>query len=58
MSTSNSWSDPERCPFCGDALASPGVGFVDHVAESPECETDFTTWRDRVSGDIAGGWSG
>ncbi|WP_415378564.1 hypothetical protein [Halosimplex sp. TS25] len=58
MATTESWSDPERCPFCGAKLASPGAGFVDHTAESPDCETKFETWRDRITDDVAGGWSG
>lgn len=58
MSTSATWNDPNRCPFCGDVLTSPGEGFVDHVEESPECESEFGIWRENVGGDIAGGWSG
>lgn len=58
MATSESWTDPNRCPFCGAGLDSPGAGFVAHVEESPECEAAFGTWRDRVSDDLAGGWSG
>ncbi len=58
MAATDSWNDPERCPFCGEALASPGAGFVDHTAEHPECEAKFETWRDRVGGDLRGGWSG
>jgi len=58
MATSETWNDPNRCPFCGDALASPGAGFVAHVAEAPDCEDRFDAWRDRVGGDVGGGWSG
>lgn len=58
MATSATWNDPERCPFCGAELASPGAGFVDHTAENPECKKQFETWRDRLSGDLRGGWSG
>lgn len=58
MATSNAWTDPNRCPFCEDALASPGAGFIAHVEESPDCEAAFGTWRDRVGGDVGGGWSG
>ncbi|WP_058366694.1 DUF7501 family protein [Haloparvum sedimenti] len=52
------WSDPNECPFCGAALADPGAGFVDHVAENPDCDRRFETWRDRVAGDMGGEWSG
>lgn len=58
MATTATWNDPERCPFCGDEIASPGAGFVDHVDESADCESDFDTWRDRITDDVAGGWSG
>jgi len=58
MATSESWNDPNRCPFCGDALASPGAGFIDHVDVSPTCETEFEHWRENVGGDVAAGWSG
>jgi len=58
MAATDSWNDPERCPFCGEALASPGAGFVDHTAENPDCEAKFETWRDRIGGDLRGGWSG
>ena len=58
MATSESWNDPNRCPFCGAALASPGAGFIDHVDDSPACETEFEHWRENVAGDVTGGWSG
>ncbi|MFB6308037.1 MAG: hypothetical protein ABEH35_01785 [Haloarculaceae archaeon] len=58
MATNQTWNDPDSCPFCGEQLASPGAGFVDHVAESPDCEAAFGTWRTRVGDDVAGGWSG
>lgn len=58
MAASESWNDPDRCPFCGARLASPGAGFVDHVRASTDCESDFETWRDRITEDIGGGWSG
>lgn len=58
MATNASWTDPDRCPFCDERLDSPGAGFVDHVEESPECEAEFGTWRDRIGDDVAGGWSG
>jgi hypothetical protein len=58
MAASESWGDPNQCPFCGARLSSPGAGFVDHVGENPECEAEFDAWRDRVSDDIRGGWMG
>lgn len=56
--TPTNWSDPSCCPFCGDGLASPGAGFVDHIEDSPDCEAGFDVWTDNVAGDVAGGWSG
>ncbi|MFB6139987.1 MAG: hypothetical protein ABEJ26_06085 [Halosimplex sp.] len=58
MSTTDSWSDPDRCPFCEARLASPGAGFVDHTSDNPDCAAKFETWRDQVAGDVRGGWSG
>jgi hypothetical protein len=58
MATTGTWSDPEQCPFCGDEIDSPGVGFVDHVDEAPDCESEFETWRQRVTDDVAGCWGG
>ena len=58
MATNTSWSDPESCPFCGGALASPGAGFVDHVDDNPDCAERFDEWRERVAGDVRAGWSG
>jgi hypothetical protein len=58
MATTETWRDPDRCPFCGETLASPGAGFMTHVAERPDCEEAFETWRSRVSEDVAGGWIG
>ncbi|MFB6121343.1 MAG: hypothetical protein ABEJ68_09535 [Halobacteriaceae archaeon] len=58
MAATQSWSDPNECPFCGERLESPGEGFMIHIEESPDCDADFDTWRDRVSGDMAAGWSG
>jgi hypothetical protein len=58
MATNETWTDPDRCPFCGGALSSPGVGFIAHIEERPECRAAFDTWRDRVGEDVVGGWSG
>ncbi|NGM70944.1 hypothetical protein G6M89_18370 [Natronolimnobius sp. AArcel1] len=52
------WTDPVTCPFCGDHLSSPGVGFVDHVNESGACKQEFDHWRENIAGDLAGEWSG
>ncbi|MFC6724732.1 hypothetical protein ACFQE1_10165 [Halobium palmae] len=52
------WTDPERCPFCGDELTDGGAGFVFHIGEAPSCESRFETWRQRVGGDMSGEWSG
>jgi hypothetical protein len=58
MATTESWTDPGRCPFCGDRIASPGAGFIAHLGESTDCAEAFETWRDRISDDIVGGWTG
>ncbi|MFC7075871.1 DUF7501 family protein [Haloarcula halophila] len=58
MATTETWTDPDRCPFCGARLSSPGAGFVDHVQTTPECEDAFGTWRDRVDDDLVRGWTG
>lgn len=58
MAASETWSDPEQCPFCGESLPSPGKGFMIHLNENPECDGDFETWRSRVTEDIGGGWAG
>lgn len=58
MAASDAWSDPDRCPFCGDQLPSAGVGFVDHIEERSDCEDEFDAWRARVTDDIRGGWAG
>lgn len=58
MSTNETWTNPDRCPFCEGQLPSPGAGFVDHLDRNPDCESRFDVWRDRISDDICGGWSG
>lgn len=58
MATADSWSDPDRCPFCGAQLASPGAGFVSHTKENRDCAAAFERWRDRIADDVTGGWSG
>lgn len=58
MALSEAATEPERCPFCGSDIASPGAGFMRHVENEPECRDAFDTWRDRVSDDMRGGWAG
>ncbi|ELY38517.1 DUF7501 family protein [Natronorubrum tibetense] len=58
VNTTTDWTDPIACPFCGEKLASPGAGFVDHIDDSPDCNTEFDHWRKNVGGDLAGEWSG
>jgi hypothetical protein len=53
-----SWDDPNRCPFCMTALDDPGAGFVEHLDDSPVCESGFETWRTSVADDMRGEWSG
>jgi hypothetical protein len=52
------WNDPNHCPFCETELETPGAGFVDHLGESPDCQTGFEAWRSNIAGDVPGGWSG
>lgn len=52
------WSDAASCPYCESDLADPGAGFVDHVAESPDCLESYAAWKERVASDVPAGWSG
>ncbi|WP_254547393.1 DUF7501 family protein [Halomarina pelagica] len=52
------WGDPERCAFCGARLVDGGPGFIDHIGDSPPCRARFDEWRERVTDDIGGEWSG
>lgn len=56
--TQSNWSDPSTCPFCNAELESPGAGFVDHLKESPACDTEFGRWKHHVADDLGGEWSG
>lgn len=56
--TTTNWTNTGTCPFCGDQLADPGAGFVDHIGENPNCQSSFDVWRENVAGDVAGEWSG
>lgn len=58
VNTTTEWTDPVTCPFCGDELASPGAGFVDHISENADCKAGFDHWRENISGDLAGEWAG
>lgn len=58
MATTETWSDPNQCPFCDAQLTSPGAGFVDHLEQHPDCQSRFDAWRDRITDDICGGWMG
>ena len=52
------WDDPNRCPFCGDAIADGGPAFMDHIERSTPCSDDFTVWRINVAEDIGAEWGG
>jgi hypothetical protein len=56
--TSRDWINPVTCPFCGDELASPGAGFVDHIHDNADCQDGFDHWRENIAGDLAGEWAG
>jgi hypothetical protein len=58
MATTETWSDPSRCPYCGATLDSPGAGFVDHLDDADDCERRHGRWRDRIDDDMRGGWAG
>jgi len=58
MAASETWADPNQCPFCGQELQSPGEGFVRHLDESEACDGEYGVWRQRIANDIRGGWSG
>jgi len=58
MAASETWTDPNQCPFCGREIPSPGEGFVRHIEESSTCDGAYRVWRERVADDIRGGWSG
>ena len=52
------WDNPDFCPFCGEALADGGAGFIDHIEDSPACHARFEEWRENVAGDVGGEWGG
>ncbi|WP_195892432.1 DUF7501 family protein [Halopiger goleimassiliensis] len=58
MAATTTWTDPITCPFCGGELASPGAGFMDHIDENGDCETEFERWRQNLASDLTGEWSG
>lgn len=55
---SDRWDNPDFCPFCGESLVNGGAGFMDHVYVAPDCRERFDAWREQVSEDIGGEWSG
>ncbi len=57
-SSTNSWTNPERCPFCDARIEDGGWGFVVHVRANEPCEKEFDMWREQIAGDMAGEWSG
>lgn len=46
------WTDTDVCPFCEAELPDPSAGFIDHIAESEECESGFDDWRTNVADDV------
>ena len=50
------WSDPDRCPFCGESIIDGGPSFVEHVESADDCAVAFARWREGVAGDVAGEW--
>lgn len=52
------WDHPDYCPFCGVKLADGGAGFIDHIADAPECKERFEEWRARIVEDVGGEWGG
>ncbi|MFB6160211.1 MAG: hypothetical protein ABEJ61_03435 [Haloferacaceae archaeon] len=58
QTSTTTWGDPTRCPFCEEGLADGGAGFMDHIDDRPDCQDGFEQWRGRVREDMTGGWSG
>lgn len=54
--THATWTGTETCPFCSADLPDPGVGFIDHIEDSADCEHGFEVWRANVADDVRGGW--
>lgn len=48
------WTDESNCPFCETSLPNPGAGFVDHLKESPDCQSGFDAWRFHLADDFGG----
>jgi|AntDeeMinimDraft_5_1070356.scaffolds.fasta_scaffold00023_44 hypothetical protein len=48
------WTDTSNCPFCDETLANPGVAFVDHIDDNPECQAGHDAWRFHLAGDFGG----
>jgi len=58
MATATNSVEPNRCPFCERPIGSAGAGFMEHIESNPECNEAFELWRERVDGDMPGGWAG
>jgi len=58
MATATNPVQPNRCPFCECPIGSAGAGFMEHIEANPECNEAFELWRERVDGDMMGGWTG
>mgnify|MGYP000031677453 FL=1 len=58
MATATNSVEPNRCPFCERPIGSAGAGFMEHIESHPECSKAFELWRERVDGDMPGGWAG
>lgn len=58
VATDTNWTDPYTCPFCDEELANAHAGFIDHLGRNDDCESAHETWRENVTSDIGGTWSG
>lgn len=55
---SDEWANPDLCAFCGEELRDGGAGFMEHIETAETCEARFEAWRENITGDIGGEWSG
>ncbi len=58
MAASETWTNPEVCPFCNTTLTSPGEGFMNHIETNDGCRSHYEDWRTNITDDMTGGWSG
>lgn len=42
------------CLFCGEGIEDPGLGFYDHVDESPACRFRWEDWMVEIPKDHGG----